>query len=232
MSLAPLVHPAIRGVEGKRHPVAKFCAAPGCISASQDGHHMWPKSYLRGQPTEWVRLPSDRVVSNVIGLCRKHHHMVTSPLGGHKAAIQLEPDETFIWLEPIASGWFNLGLLNPQPFSETPVEEGDHVPPSRAKAHSDLAEGETCTSCGYTRPPKREALPKRQTKTYTMVVPDDAEIGADVLDEWVEQLAVILGFGPDVTQRLVRYHTIVAALAWTMQNRQAFIEDIQEVAAS
>jgi hypothetical protein len=228
VSLAPLVHPAIRGVEGKRHPVAQVCVAPGCISLSQEGHHMWSRGALRGEPTEWVRLPSGRVVSNVVGVCRRHHGMLTGGIGGHMAAIQLEPDETFIWLEPIAGGWMNIGQLFPQPFSETPVEP--HT--EEAPAHNDLAVGQTCESCGYTRPAKRDALPKRPTKTYTMVVPDDAEIGGEVIDEWVEQLAVILGFGDDVTQRLVRYHTITAALAWVMMNRQQFIEDITEVAAS
>ena len=227
MSLAPLVHPEIRGVEGKRHPVSKYCVTPGCISASQQGHHMWPKSYLRGQPTEWVRLPSGRVVSNVVGVCVKHHTELTGGIGGHRAAISLEPDETLIWLMTVGEGWMNAGPLNPQPYSETTEPAHPSI-----RAHDNLEPGQTCDACGYTRPPKREPLPKRPTKAYTMLVPDDSEIGADVIDEWVEQLATILGFGDDVGKRLVRYHTIVAALAWTMQNRQQFIEDIQEVAAS
>jgi hypothetical protein len=103
---------------------------------------------------------------------------------------------------------------------------------SAAHHHPDLEPGETCGSCGYTRPVPREKGAKRPTKSYGLLVPDDAEIGAEVLDEWVEQIALILGFGDDVSQRLVRYHTIVAALAWTMQHRQQFIEDIKEVAAA
>jgi len=72
---------------------------------------------------------------------------------------------------------------------------------------------------------------KRGSKTYSLVVPDDAEIGADVLDEWVEQFAVVLGFGEDVSQRLVRYHTMVAVFAWAMMHRTEFIADIKEAAA-
>lgn len=237
MSLAPAVHPDIRGVEGKPHPVATHCACPGCISVSQQRHHMWAKSYLRGQPLEWVSLPSGRVVSNGIGLCMRHHGFVTGGVGGHKAQIHLEPDETFIWLEVenpgMNSEWVNRGMLHPQPYSDTPVDlEPVKAKISAAHAHPNLEPGETCSSCGYQRPLPRPPGPARKTKSYGMLVPDDAEIGADVLDDWVEQLAMILGFGSDVSQRLVRYHTIVAALAWTMQNRQQFIEDIMEVKAS
>jgi len=146
----------------------------------------------------------------------------------------MEPDETFIWLTPDGNGgWVNEGLIHPQPWSEDPVD----LTPTRAvtsasHAHPNLEEGQTCESCGYTRPLKREARAKRKTKNYGLLVPDDAEIGSDVLDEWVEQLALVLGFGSDVSQRLVRYHTIVAALAWTMQHRTEFIADIMEVKAS
>lgn len=233
MTLAPAIHPSIRGVEGKRRAVERLCCAPGCISISQQGHHLWPRSYLRGQPLEWVSLPSGRIISNVVGLCMRHHAWITGGIGGHLAVVRLESDETFVWFESDgADGWVNCGLLHPQPWSETPVENPvdsvDSVDPVDLHDHPDLAEGETCESCGYTRPRKRAAGPKRPTKTWALVVPDDAEIGSEVLDEWVEQFAVVLGFGSDVTQRLVRYHTIVAVLAWAMQHRTEFIADVKE----
>lgn len=221
------------------HAPDRICAAPGCISVSQQAHHLWPRSYLRGQPQEWVSLPSGRVVANTIGLCMRHHQQITGDIGGHMAQIHMEPDETFVWLTPDREDydgnpqWIHEGLLHPQPFSEQPVDlEPKRAVASAAHAHPDLEEGETCASCGYTRPVKREPGPRRKSKSYNITVPDDAEVGADVLDEWVGQLALILGFGEDVSQRLVRYHTITAALAWTMQNRQAFIEDIMEVKLS
>jgi len=237
MSLAPAVHPGIRGVEGKARPVEKVCCAPGCISLSQQGHHMWSRSFLRGQPYDWVALPSGRVVSNVVGLCMRHHNDVTGGVGGHRAMIRLESDETFIWLTAEDTdhgpGWVHRGLLHPQPWSETPVEPAAPaaVRPSAAHSHPDLEPGQTCDSCGYTRPAKRAVGHKRGSKTYSLVVPDDAEIGADVLDEWVEQFAVVLGFGTDVSQRLVRYHTMVAVFAWAMMHRTEFIADIKEAAA-
>jgi hypothetical protein len=74
-------------------------------------------------------------------------------------------------------------------------------------------------------------MPKRKSKSYGITVPDDAEVGSDVLDEWVSQFSVILGFGDDVSQRLVRYHVIVAVLAWAGMHRAEFIADIKEAAA-
>lgn len=245
MTLAPAVHPDIRGVEGKPRPVERTCCAPGCISLSQQGHHLWSRSFLRGQPYDWVRLPSGRVISNIIGLCMRHHNNVTGGIGGHAAMIRLESDETFIWLEAeslvVEGGWIHQGLLHPQPWSEAPVDpvatRAVHAAQkvetrSTAHGHLDLEPGQQCDSCGYTRPVKRAVGHKRGSKTYTLIVPDDAEVGADVLDEWIEQFAVVLGFGTDVTQRLVRYHTMVAVLAWAMQHRTEFIADIREVAAS
>lgn len=196
---------------------------------------MWSRSFLRGQPTEWVALPSGRIVSNRVGLCTRHHKMITGGVGGHMAMIRLEPDETFVFLEPAGQEWVNLGELFPQPWTDplspnVPDEPGGNHSPHAS--HPNLAEGETCGHCGYTRPKKRDALPKRATKEWTALVPDDSEIGGDILDEWIEQFAVVLGIEGDVSLRLVRYHVLCSVLAWAMINRQTFIEDIAEVAAS
>jgi hypothetical protein len=236
VTLAPLIDPAIRGVEGKRRELNATCAAPGCITPSQEGHHLWPRSYLRGEPTEWVRLPSGRVIANVVGLCRRHHNEVTGAPGGHKAMIQLTPDEVLIWLSvdefSAESAWVHHGLLHPQPFSETPVKITQ--PKKKPHHHTDLEEGETCQSCGYTRPLKKksEPGPKRRAKSYTMRVPDDSEIGSDVLDEWVAQFATILGFGEDAQKSLTRYHVFAVVMAWAMQHRQDFVKDIAEANAA
>jgi hypothetical protein len=232
VSLAPAVHPDIRGVEGKAHPVNPICVVPGCISKSQQAHHLWARSYLRGQPTEWVRLPSGRVVSNTVGLCLRHHAAVTGGVGGHQAMVRLETDDSFLWLERVEGDWHNMGLLTPQPYSETPIEPRQTEAAIMETQHEHLAPGETCEHCGYTRPKTRQPGPRRPVKTWAALVPDDAEIGADVLDEWIEQFAVVLGFGDDVQQRLVRYHTLVAVLAWAMQHRQEFIADVQEATAA
>lgn len=235
MSLAPMVHPSIRGVEGKRLQVAKVCACPGCISLAQHGHHLWARSYLRGQPTEWVQLPSGRVVSNVIGLCIRHHSQVTGEVGGHKAMIRLEDDETFIWLAAGgkdtagATLWINEGALNPQPWyevaDETPVV-------SKKKAHLHLDPGQTCGSCGYTQPRKKPSGPKRKSVAWNVKVPDDAEIGSEILDEWVEGIARRAGMEGDISIGLLRYHALCLAMAWHLQNEDLFIADMIEAASA
>jgi hypothetical protein len=227
VSLAPLIDPAIRGVEGKRHEVSQHCCVPGCISLSQHGHHMWARSFLRGQPTEWVALPSGRIVSNVVGLCIRHHNQVTGDVGGHQAMIRCEPDESFIWLTAQDGGWINEGALNPQPY----FQQEEEKPKTRKQAHLHLDPGQTCGSCGYTAPRKRpSASPKRKTREWNVKVPDDAEIGADVLDEWIEGIARKTGLEGDISIGLLRYHALCLAMAWHLANEEMFIADLVEAA--
>jgi hypothetical protein len=225
MSLAPLIHPEIRGVEGKRAEQNRVCAAPGCVSMSQHGHHLWARSYLRGQPTEWVHLPSGLVVSNVIGLCVRHHNEVTGDVGGHKAHIKLAPGNTFLWLEMRDGLFVNKGELFPQPM-RAGGEENLESQVTAAHAHVDLAEGERCGSCGYQKPVKRPPGPKRARKTWGCIVPDDDEDGADVLDTHVEQIAAYLGLSTEEGIRSVRYHVVEKALYFVTMNQRLFIEDL------
>ena len=231
MSLAPAIHPSIRGVEGKRREVGPTCVVPGCISLAQHGHHLWARSYLRGQPTVWVCLPSGRIVSNVVGLCIRHHSQVTGEVGGHKAMIRLEDDETFIWLSAQgkdtagATLWINDGALNPQPWyevaDETPVV-------SRKKAHLHLEPGQTCASCGYTAARKAASGPKRKTVAWTARVPDDAESGAEELDLLTENIGRRIGLAGDMKIGTARYHALMALAAFYYANETTFIEDWKE----
>lgn len=227
MSLAPMVHPAIRGVEGKRHPVSTHCVVPGCISLAQHAHHLWPRSYLRGQPTEWVSLPSGRIVSNLVGLCVRHHNQVTGEIGGHKAMIKLEDDETFIWLDKQEDGWLWAGAINPQPFSSSP-EEAPKV--TRKQAHLHLDPGQTCGSCGYTMPRKQKPGPKRKVSSWAVKVPDDGEIGAEVLDEWIEAIARRAGLAGDVGVGLTRYHALCLMMGYYYQTEDDFLAMLTEAA--
>jgi hypothetical protein len=87
---------------------------------------------------------------------------------------------------------------------------------------------ETCPTCGKTKR-KSAPLPARKAKTWTVSVPDDAEIGAEILDGWVDDIAEILGFD-DETSRLRRYHVLCVGLAWIIQSKAAFERDIAEAA--
>ena len=196
------------------------CSAWGCISNSQQRHHLWPKSYLRGQPYEYVQVPWGKVIQNSTGLCVRHHEMVTI----HKAAILVEGGH-FMWAERDADGgWEILGGMNPQP-----PAKGDHA--EERRPHAGLGEGESCPTCGYQKPTKRDRLPARATSIWGVTVPHDAELGAEVLDEWVDSFAIYFGFG-DEPSRLKRYHVLALLLAWAMQNKVLLIRDISESQSS
>jgi hypothetical protein len=176
-----------------------------------------------------VVTPGGIVIGNKVGLCVEHHGDVTGDIGGHRARIAFDAG-CFWWEVKVYdnghgthSWWQRHSLpLQYQPPGATaaaPPAPGDSAP----SAQEDL-----CPECGKPKHPKpRKPLPRRKTKEWTLTVPEDAEIGSDVLDGWAEDLAVVLGFG-DLTSRLVRYHAVATGLAWVMMHRQQFVEDLVE----
>jgi hypothetical protein len=220
MTLAPLVIPEIRGIEGKPVALSQWCVVPGCLSLTQQRHHLWPKSYLRGQPYEWVEV-AGRVIPNSVGLCVRHHGMVTSPVGGHQAQITYDPATgLFDWSELDWQGEMkNLGSLRGQALVDPEPEV------RRVRREEGL-----CPTCGHVsreRPKTVDGLPKRKAKTWGLLVPDDGEAGTDILDTYVEDLAVVMGLDPG-SPRLLRYHVLVPVLEWVNQNKSAFIADWEE----
>ena len=212
MTLRPSADFGVRGHEGKPYEVNEICAVPGCGRESAHCHHIWARSELRGEPYEWVELPDGTVIGNRLGLCREHHEWVTGTLGGHKARISFESG-IFWWLEKTPSGeWTHVGLLDTQP----PGVQGEAV--GRAPRPD-----EVCPTCGHTK--RRKNGTPRKTKDWTLIVPDDAEIGSEVLDEWADDLATLFGFS-DETSRLRRYHAVALGLAWVVQNRQKLVAEI------
>jgi hypothetical protein len=216
MTLAPLVRPDIRGVEGKPVVLGQWCVVPGCLSLTQQRHHLWPKSYLRGQPYEWVAI-GERVLPNSVGLCVRHHAWVSSPVGGHKAKITFSQNTgLFNWWELTDKGWSDMGPLRGQALVDPEPEA------RRVRREEGL-----CPTCGRVERKERTPLPKRPTKTWSLLVPTDEEKGAEVLDVYVEDLAVVMGLDPE-SPRLLRYHVLVPALEWVSQNKSAFIADWEE----
>ncbi len=219
MTLAPFVDPSVHGVEGKRkllEPGAR-CVVPGCLSLAQQRHHVWPRSFLRGQPYEWVHVEGE-TVCNTVGLCLTHHAWVTGEPGvGHRAHIRWNHNLRILeWWEQTNLGQDMkcLGPLRNQPL--VPAQ------PSQAAVERKL-EG-LCPTCG--RPPRKERPPgpKRKVKTWSISVPDDSETGSDILDTYIEDLGVLMGFEGE-SSRLLRYHVLVPVLEWVMQNRYEFIRE-------
>jgi hypothetical protein len=212
VTLAPLVNPTIRGVAGKPVKLGDQCATPLCQEQAQQRHHLWPKSYLRGQPFEWVSVNGE-VYANSVGLCMEHHDDVSSPVGGHKAKIVFnEKLKLFEWWE-VDRDWFCVGPLNQDspliPVGESREQEGN------------------CPSCGRPHRVRASALPRRKTKTWGVKVPDDAEDGAAVLDEYIDDLSVALGFG-DESKGVRRFHVLANVLLWVTQMKPEFLADWQE----
>lgn len=226
MSLAPAIDPAICGIHGEEPARNDWCPLPGCASRAQERHHLWSRSYLRGQPQNWVQLPSMSICANVMRLCVMHHRKITGEIGGHQGWIKLEHGDVFVYCEPEGNGWKTLGQLNPQPEIKGMDGSPKREAMTAARAHVHLKPGESCETCGYTRPVKGTPGPKRKQATWTVNVPDDAEIGADVLDDWVEQFAAVLGF--EGSKGITRYHVLAVVLAWAMQNKVGLIEDLTE----
>lgn len=216
MTLAPLVAPSVHGVEGKAEPLqpGARCVVPGCLSLAQQRHHVWPRSYLRGQPVEWVCVEGE-TIPNTVGLCLTHHEWVTGIVGGHKAHIRWNIGLRLLewWQVDDDATWRSLGPLRHTAFVTQPPEA----------ALQRSLEG-LCPSCG--RAPKKEkpAGPARKVKTWALAVPADSEQGADVLDTYVEELGALMGFG-DEPSRLLRYHVLVPVLEWVSQSRTEFLTD-------
>ena len=61
----------------------------------------------------------------------------------------------------------------------------------------------------------------------TVKVPADSEDGAIVLDEYVDDLSVALGFG-DESKGVRRYHVLVNVLAWVTQMKPELLADWEE----
>lgn len=219
MTLAPLIDPSIRGVEGKPGDVKGPCRSPGCSSQAQQRHHLWPRSYLQGQPYEWVSV-NGVTLQNTVGLCVSCHSAVTGGIGGHRAHIKYDPaQQIFDWWAIAEDGhWFYVGPLKGQ--------ELIHPEPEAVRVRA--SEG-LCVTCGRPKrePRKEKPGPKRKVSTWGVSVPDDAEIGSDILDDWIESFAILLGFG-EAPSRLQRYHVLALILPWADQHRAQLVADLEE----
>jgi hypothetical protein len=188
--------------------------APGCISLAQQRHHLWPRSYLQGQPYEWVQV-FDQVLPNSVGLCMRHHEAVTGAVGGHLAHIRWNEELGLLewWAKADEEEWENLGPLKGQGF----------LPPEPEAASVRRREN-LCPVCGRPKAKHGKPLPKRKVTSWGVLVPDDAEVGTEVLDTYIEDLGVLMGFNGQ-SPRLLRYHVLVPVLEWVAQQKSEFLAD-------
>ena len=223
MTLAPLVNPTVHGVKGAPGILGFWCMAPDCTNPAQQRHHIWPKSFLRGQPYEWVSV-NGILIQNSCGLCMGHHTEVTGGMGGHHAKIVFNEGLQILewWEKDADEDWQCHGPLKEQ--------DGPLVPITEASVEREK-EG-LCPTCGKPDRKKSKALPKRKTKSWTVKVPADmGEDGGAVLDEYVDDLSVALGFG-DESKGVRRYHVLANVLLWVTQMKPEFLADWEEANAA
>jgi len=181
--------------------LAKTGPCRGCGGPASSFHHVVP----RGQR-------GDDVPANVIPLCG------TGTTGCHGAITTHTPG----W-EAIASAI--RGSLSPAETQYVYAKRGrwwldrhyPHDPVLCARCRREVKTVEPT--------PDADPLPARRKTTWTLVVPDDAERGADVLDTLVDALADDFGF-TDATSRLRRYHACVIALSFTTMNRAQAVKEL------
>jgi hypothetical protein len=221
MTLPLVDHDRWRRAEGPAYKVGPHCAH--CDKWASDGHHLIRRSAISG-PFDWVWIDGT-VYQNVIGLCADCHHAITSPIGGHQAAIRLDEENgIFFWMEVV--GLDDLGnpeydfpfLLVPQPRTlEGFLAQG-----------GGQDEHDACPTCGHVkrrRPPTTPSAPGRRRKSWTVKVPDDAEDGAEVLDTLVDDLGLLLDIEP--TSASGRYYVLVPALYHCHQDRRSFVASLK-----
>jgi len=158
-------------------------------------------------------------MQNSVGLCTACHSAVTGDVGGHRAHIRYNSEiSIFEWWAKGSGDFFYVGPIKKQRFVDAKPEA------RRIRAQEGL-----CPECG--RPLRSHEQhppgPRRKVTTWSVVVPDDGEVGSDVMDGWVEQFAVLLGFG-DAATRLQRYHVLALVLAWAAMNQERFLQDLEE----
>ena len=162
---------------------------------------------------DWVEVEGV-TIPNTCGVCLTHHEWLTGVPGrGHVAHIQWREGVFTWWVKNNDDDWEYHGLLRGQKLVN------DQPEAARVRRQEGL-----CEACGRPLPHKHEPRPKRKAKIWTLAVPDDAEQGAEVLDVYCEDLAVLMGLDP-MSPRLLRYHTLVPVLEWVMQNRAEFLRD-------
>jgi len=220
--------PQVRSLpDGPKYTVGPRCSHCGLFA--DHAHHIFRRSRQAGgsrTPADWVEIDG-RVIANKTPLCWVCHNAVTGEIGGHKSAIRYDQG-LFIWCRvltdehSVVTGYEPERPLAPQPptpesLATTPRDSGD----------SGVSEN-ACPFCGQTkrrRPTVTRSFGRRR-KSWRILVPDDAEDGAEVLDTLVDDLGLVLGIEPDGTGR---YYVIVPALYYAHQDKARFAESFEGV---
>lgn len=238
MTLLPAAPLGVRGHPGNAYDVPPTCAHPTCDRPAAHVHHCWPRSFLRRQPIEWVQYENGPTVGNRLGFCVEHHDMLTGEIGGYRARLRWE-DGVMWWEQKVANDFeYRDGLTFERvgPTKHQPPVAGIEIMGEegiRVHGHATEAEEEQCPTCGHVKRKREREEPKpgklRPTKDWTIAVPDDAEVGADLLDDWIEDFAIVFGMD-HYTSRLKRYHVLSVLRGVTLAMRSDIIAEVAAAA--
>jgi len=221
MTLSPSETRQVRGVSGPAYQVGPRCSNPNCGKVAEHAHHIWRRSALGG-PFDWVAVLEDQggewIVGNLTGLCPDCHDDITGKLGGHRARIVFDRSRGFSWALVTPEGEHETGPIVPQPPTPETL--------SRALGHS--PESESCPFCGQTprRRAPRPSTSARRRKTWRVMVPDDAEDGAEILDTLVEDVGLTIGVDPVNSGR---YYILLPVLYHACQSKAALVSSLRGV---
>ena len=218
MTLLPSYY-EVCGVKCDPYKVGPRCCNPNCRKIAEHRHHLWPRSYLRRQPQNWVELPDGTIIGNLTGVCADCHDKLTGRLGGHKAKISLTPENLFWWCTPASPDsvfeWDWQAPIDPQP----PTQASQVASPATPGSDS-------CPTCGQKRR-RRSPTPagkRRRRKNWNVPVPDEAEEnGAEVLDTLVQEVGALLDREADAGGR---YYILLPALYFVLQEPKRFLQNV------
>lgn len=159
------------------------CRVDGCSRPATDPHHIVARGVL-GRAARWILLDGE-LVANVAGVCRWHHDKLTTGLS------------RIYWQ------------------GEWRYESEARNVPMRPLGQVDAVRhrgGKGCPHCGRPMPkPNPYPLAPRRVRRVGVIVPDDAESGAVVLESLAEQVAEAIGL-ENPRGRLAPYHAMTTAL--------------------
>jgi hypothetical protein len=224
MTLNAWKGPQLRGVAGPAYQVGPWCSNPGCRREAQHAHHIFRRTDQRlGAPFDWVEIKGV-VYQNKTGVCARCHDDLTGSVGGHRAAIKIVgPDYDWTWMWCTVHESYGVGeVITPL----APIEPQPLTPEALAlsRVPDDPWEPEKCPTCGHVTRARPTRTGGRARKSWTILVPDDAEDGAEILDVLVDDMGMILGIE---TNQTGRYYVVLPCVYYAHQEKARFLQSLK-----
>lgn len=240
MTHLPLINRNVWGAPGPRYRPEYVCSHPFCNQRRDlELHHLWPRSFLRNQPRDWVKLPDGKVIGNLVWLCAPHHILISENKtriffghrhfywhGGDDAVEPLDPQPPLSQSDipdddsPRETPRSALGGLTERAegikraWTSFPLEDPDPVEKTSSEIWEPISPGENCPACKRRVPhPKKESSPKT-TVTKSWRLPAEEK---EAREELLEDTAAHLGI--QTSEKFWLDKTILALCALALQGQ-------------